>query len=58
MQWFSVISWIINYFRNVKFLKGIYFGGIIMGELSKLPNIGKVVEGQLNEVGINTLLMS
>lgn len=27
---------------------------IIMGELSKLPNIGKVVEAQLNEVGIVT----
>ena len=26
-----------------------------MGELSKLPNIGKVVEKQLNEVGINTV---
>ena len=26
-----------------------------MGELSKLPNIGKVVEGQLNDVGINTI---
>ena len=25
-----------------------------MGELSKLPNIGKVMEKQLNEVGINT----
>lgn len=25
-----------------------------MGELSKLPNIGKVVEQQLNEVGITT----
>ena len=25
-----------------------------MGELSKLPNIGKVVEEQLNEVGIYT----
>lgn len=25
-----------------------------MGELSKLPNIGKVLEEQLNEVGINT----
>ncbi len=25
-----------------------------MGELAKLPNIGKVVEEQLNEVGINT----
>lgn len=25
-----------------------------MGELSKLPNIGKVVEEQLNEVGIST----
>lgn len=25
-----------------------------MGELSKLPNIGKVVEEQLNKVGINT----
>ena len=26
-----------------------------MGELSKLPNIGKVLEEQLNEVGINTI---
>ena len=26
-----------------------------MGELEKRPNIGKVVEGQLNEVGITTL---
>ncbi len=25
-----------------------------MGKLSELPNIGKVVEGQLNEVGIET----
>ncbi|PYG90200.1 DNA transformation protein [Ruminiclostridium sufflavum DSM 19573] len=25
-----------------------------MGELAKLPNIGKAVEEQLNEVGINT----
>lgn len=25
-----------------------------MGELSKLPNIGKVVEEQLNQVGIKT----
>ena len=25
-----------------------------MGELSKLPNIGKVLEGQLNGVGIST----
>lgn len=25
-----------------------------MGELSKLPNIGKSVENQLNEVGIST----
>lgn len=25
-----------------------------MGELSKLPNIGAVVEEQLNQVGINT----
>lgn len=25
-----------------------------MGELSKLPNIGKAVEEQLNEVGIHT----
>ena len=25
-----------------------------MGELSKLPNIGKVLENQLNDVGINT----
>ena len=28
--------------------------GNIMGELSKLPNIGKVVEEQLNQVGIVT----
>lgn len=27
---------------------------IIMGELSKLPNIGKIVEEQLNQVGIFT----
>ena len=26
-----------------------------MGKLSKLPNIGKVVEKQLNDVGINTV---
>ena len=26
-----------------------------MGELSKLPNIGKVVEKQLNDVGISTV---
>ena len=26
-----------------------------MGELSKLPNIGKVLEGQLNDVGIFTV---
>lgn len=26
-----------------------------MGELSKLPNIGKVLEEQLNTVGINTV---
>ncbi|MBQ2961667.1 TfoX/Sxy family protein [Methanobrevibacter sp.] len=26
-----------------------------MGELSKLPNIGKVVEKQLNDVGIDTV---
>ena len=25
-----------------------------MGELSKLPNIGKIVEKQLNDIGINT----
>ena len=29
--------------------------GVNMGELSKLPNLGKVVEEQLNEVGINTV---
>lgn len=27
-----------------------------MGELSKLPNIGEVVEAQLNEAGIYTIL--
>ena len=26
-----------------------------MGELSKMPNIGKVLEKQLNDVGINTV---
>lgn len=26
-----------------------------MGELSKLPNIGKVLEGQLNDVGIDNV---
>ena len=26
-----------------------------MGQLSKLPNIGKVLEEQLNDVGINTV---
>lgn len=26
-----------------------------MGELAKLPNIGKIVEEQLNQVGIKTL---
>ena len=26
-----------------------------MGELSKMPNIGKVLEKQLNDVGINTI---
>ena len=26
-----------------------------MGELSKRPNIGKVLEKQLNDIGINTL---
>lgn len=26
-----------------------------MGELSKLPGIGKTVEGQLNQVGIHTV---
>ena len=26
-----------------------------MGELSKLPNIGKALEKQLNDVGINTV---
>ena len=26
-----------------------------MGELSKLPNIGKVLEGQLNDAGIETV---
>lgn len=37
------------------FLLIFFIGDIEMGELSKLPNIGKVVEGQLNEVGINTV---
>jgi len=26
-----------------------------MGELSKLPNIGKVLEKQLNEIGVETI---
>ena len=29
-------------------------GELLMGELSKLPNIGKTVEEQLNQVGINS----
>ena len=28
---------------------------IEMGELSKLPNIGRVLENQLKEIGINTV---
>ena len=28
---------------------------IFVGELSKLPNIGKVLESQLNEIGIKTV---
>lgn len=35
------------------FLKNNY-RSIKMGELTKLPNIGKVLEEQLNDVGINT----
>lgn len=30
-------------------------GSEYIGELSKLPNIGKVLEGQLNEIGIKTV---
>ena len=30
-------------------------GKLLMGELSKLPNIGKTVEEQLNQVGINSV---
>ena len=30
-------------------------GELLMGELSKLPNIGKTVEEQLNQVGINSV---
>ena len=30
-------------------------GERLMGELSKLPNIGKTVEEQLNQVGINSV---
>lgn len=30
-------------------------GCIIMGELSKLPNIGKTVEEQLVQVGVNSI---
>ena len=30
-------------------------GELLMGELSKLPNIGKTVEEQLNQVGINAV---
>lgn len=26
-----------------------------MGELNKLPNIGKMLEGQLKDIGINTI---
>ena len=45
--------------KNAKFLKKKLDEkinwSIEMRELSKLPNIGKVVEEQLNEVGINTV---
>ena len=39
--------------RNYEFIKNRYWG-IEMGELSELPNIGKVLEKQLNDTGINT----
>lgn len=42
-----------------KLRKGLIFQkrpeGLKMGELSKLPNIGKVLEKQLNDVGIGTV---
>lgn len=35
-------------------IRAVQAGGIKMGELSKLPNIGKAVEEQLIQVGIVT----
>ena len=35
-------------------IRAVQTGGIQMGELSKLPNIGKAVEAQLIQVGIET----
>ena len=35
-------------------IRAVQTGGIQMGELSKLPNIGKAVEEQLIQVGIET----
>ena len=46
---------IILNLNNAKFLKEILLEVFKMGELSKLLNIGKVLEEQLNEVGINTV---
>ena len=46
---------IILNLNNAKFLKEILLDVFKMGELSKLLNIGKVLEEQLNEVGINTV---
>ena len=36
-------------------MAGWVAGGLLMGELSQLPNIGKTVEEQLNQVGINSV---
>ena len=43
LQWINYFNQLIIFARKDE----------SMGELSKLPNIGKVVESQLNEVGIN-----
>lgn len=55
---FFVSQLIKSLYKYLKLKDKIYLfeciGSFIMGELSKLPNIGKEVERQLNEVGIFT----
>lgn len=41
--------------NDIKSFQNCYLEVLKMGELSELPNIGKVLEEQLNDVGINTI---